>query len=196
MVKFIEDDQFGGVSTIKVDDKGRINLPIEFRRVLETRQRKFGKPAPGEIENASGRKKANAGQDEEEDYSQFLVLTLGKRTSHIECYPLDVWEKTKEWLLGLDDDNDGDRLRKYILGNREIREIDKLGRVLLSQELRDIAGIGTGEIKVMGFGETFGIWAKEIFETRVNVKGNEVEMGDLWSQFKKKSKEKPNLGFE
>ncbi|MFA6451444.1 MAG: hypothetical protein WCX65_18365 [bacterium] len=190
MVNFVEEDQFGGVSTFKVDPKGRMSLPVEFRNVLHVRHDKFGKNEVEEsVTGRGGEKKKKAEKDETEEKPQCIVMTRGVRTCHIECYPLDVWNKTKEWLKNLEDNDETNDLRIYILGHREVCEVDKLGRVLISQELRDFAGIGTGEVMVMGVGETFRIWSKDTYDRHINVKNMEIRMGELKSKYAKKREE-------
>jgi MraZ protein len=186
MVNFIEEDQFGGVSTFKIDAKGRVSMPVEFRNVLRTRLEKFSKNAVLSEGDAAGSKKKKAKDADENEEALCLVMTRGVRTPHIECYPLDVWNKTKEWLRNLEENDETNDLRIYILGHREVCEIDKLGRVLISQELREFAGIGTGDVMVMGVGETFRIWSKETYDRHINVKNMEVRMGELKSKYSKK----------
>ncbi len=63
-------------------------------------------------------------------------------------------------------DPSGRLLRRMILGNAFQVEIDKVGRVLVPQTLRQFAGLD-GEAVVAGQGEYFEVWAPAAWEEQV-----------------------------
>ncbi len=49
-------------------------------------------------------------------------------------------------------------LRRLILSNAYQVEVDKVGRILVPQNLREFLGIANGELTVAGQGEYFEVW--------------------------------------
>ncbi|GAB4450098.1 MAG: division/cell wall cluster transcriptional repressor MraZ [Anaerolineales bacterium] len=50
-------------------------------------------------------------------------------------------------------------LRRLILSNAYPVEVDKIGRILVPQNLREFLGVTSGELIVAGQGEYFEVWA-------------------------------------
>src|SRR5512143_681292 len=59
-------------------------------------------------------------------------------------------------------------LRRMILGNAFPLEIDKIGRVLVPQMLREFAGLG-GETVLVGQGEYFEVWAPAAWSEQITL---------------------------
>ena len=59
-------------------------------------------------------------------------------------------------------------LRRMILGNAFQVEIDKIGRILVPQMLRDFAGL-TGEAIIVGQGEYFEVWTPAAWAEQVTL---------------------------
>jgi DNA-binding transcriptional regulator/RsmH inhibitor MraZ len=55
-------------------------------------------------------------------------------------------------------------------------ELDQGGRALLPQQLRSYAGIGTGEVIMVGDGATFQLWSKKNYEQLVDTRGREEQI--------------------
>jgi MraZ protein len=51
------------------------------------------------------------------------------------------------------------QLRRMILSNAYQVEVDKVGRILIPQNLREFLGVANGELIVAGQGEYFEVWA-------------------------------------
>lgn len=51
------------------------------------------------------------------------------------------------------------QLRRMILSNAYQVEVDKVGRILIPQNLREFLGVVNGELIVAGQGEYFEVWA-------------------------------------
>ncbi len=118
-----------GKSTHRVDAKGRVSLPVEFRRVLD----KVGS-ANVVILPTLQHKQAHMGLSE---------AGYDKVVDQVDAMKLDP-----EALMAL-------RFR-VIAGAHHI-PIDDAGRIVLSRELREQIGID-GDARFMGLGSTFQIW--------------------------------------
>ena len=127
-------DQFVSRFTNKIDGKGRVSVPAPFRAVL-----------------------ARDGYD------------------GIYCYPsldqpaLDAGgNRLVGKIEGLLEDlppysDEKDMLAAALYGVSEVLKVDKDGRTMLSQELRDHAGI-KDKVTFVGLGEKFQIWEPARFE--------------------------------
>ncbi len=119
-----------------VDDKGRIKIPTSFRAAI---RENFGNEV-------------------------FLTSFEGK---HARIYPLPVWKALEECIKGLPSMNPSrqkllDRVNYY----GHVTTMDKQGRILVPQLLRDAASI-SGEVVVMGQMDYLVVWNHEIFRQRL-----------------------------
>ncbi|GAB4469813.1 MAG: division/cell wall cluster transcriptional repressor MraZ [Anaerolineales bacterium] len=78
--------------------------------------------------------------------------------------PLEVFES---WANQINDQNYADPnarlLRRYLFSNGEQAEVDRSGRILIPQYLREKANLNS-EIVIVGVGSFFEIWSKENWE--------------------------------
>lgn len=78
--------------------------------------------------------------------------------------PSEVFES---WANQINDQNYADPnarlLRRYLFSNGEQVEVDRTGRILIPQYLREKANLNT-EIVIVGVGNFFEIWSKENWE--------------------------------
>jgi MraZ protein len=58
-------------------------------------------------------------------------------------------------------------LRRLILSNAYPVEVDKVGRILMPQNLRAFLGIGNGELIVAGQGEYFEVWTPALWSEQM-----------------------------
>jgi MraZ protein len=126
-----------------IDGKGRTSLPSRFREVLA---------AQGDLR---------------------LVITTGLDPCLV-AYSMNEWIAFEERLAKLPqlDPMVANLRRIYVSGAIEC-EVDKLGRLLIPQTLRDHAGLSR-EALWAGMGRHVELWAKERFETlRAQVLGDE-----------------------
>lgn len=72
-----------------------------------------------------------------------------------EAYFKQVYERIEAMNLA---DPTARLLRRLILSNAYPAEVDKIGRVLVPQNLRAFLGIASGELVVAGQGEYFEVW--------------------------------------
>ena len=119
----------------KIDRKGRVSVPAQFRAAL------LGQSFPGIIAFPSFRESYEA----------------------IEACGMDRMELLSASLDRLDpfSDQRGD-LAAVIFGAAVQLPFDGEGRILLPDHLRDHAGIGQ-QATFVGFGRTFQIWAPEAY---------------------------------
>jgi MraZ protein len=132
-VRWIErddDDVFRGRYEHTVDGKGRTSLPARFRDVL-----------------------AGFGESR-------LVITTGLEPCLV-AYPLREWEAFEERLARLPsfDKSVAMLKRLYVSGAVEC-DLDKLGRLQLTADLREHAGL-TRDVTWAGMGKNIELWDKE-----------------------------------
>jgi len=74
-------------------------------------------------------------------------------------------------------------LRRLILANAYPVEVDKVGRILVPQNLREFLGVPSGELTVAGQGEYFEVWTpanwKAQMENLQDVEANEQRFSTL-----------------
>jgi MraZ protein len=74
-------------------------------------------------------------------------------------------------------------LRRLILSNAYPVEVDKVGRILVPQNLRSFLGVESGELTVAGQGEYFEVWPPAEWKTQMDklqdVEANEQRFATL-----------------
>jgi MraZ protein len=136
---------FRGNHPAKVDPKGRLKLPSGFKELL----------------------------DKAEIAQFYITSTDGKKA---EVWPLPEWEK-REALLA-ESSNMDDAVEKYLnltsYYGQQV-EVDKEGRVLLPQILRERAGL-KAEVVILGKLNFLEVHNQEVYEQ--NVSANALTTGD------------------
>lgn len=95
-----------------------------------------------------------------EELGDVFVVTRGFEGC-LTAYPMDRWERFKNNLMALSLTNPGGRkLSRLFLGNACECEVDKMGRILLSQPLRNAAQIKK-DVVLTGLGDRVEIWDQE-----------------------------------
>ncbi len=127
MLKF-----FTGSSTHKVDAKGRVSLPADFRKVLE-----------------------GVGS------SHVVVLPqMNHPDSHV-VLSRTGYEKVVEQFEAMELDHaDTEALALRIVTDARQIPVDEAGRMVLSKDLRDQIGLD-GEVRFVGRGSSFQLWKPE-----------------------------------
>jgi len=125
-----------GNQPTRIDEKGRIKIPAGFRTV---------------IEDSWG--------------SDFYVTSL--IGDSVRVYPLSVWQEIEQRLASTPAFNP---TKKKFLDRAnyfgQMTSMDKQGRVLIPQRLRDSAGT-TGEVAVLGCINYLDVWNDERFRERI-----------------------------
>jgi MraZ protein len=60
-------------------------------------------------------------------------------------------------------------LRRLILSNAYLVEVDRVGRILVPQNLRDFLGIQSGELVVAGQGDYFEVWTPVDWKMQMDI---------------------------
>jgi len=80
-------------------------------------------------------------------------------------------------------DNTTRMLRRLILSNAYPVEVDKVGRILVPQNLRNFIGIESGELVVAGQGDYFEVWTPADWQVQMDklqdVEANEQRFATL-----------------
>lgn len=80
-------------------------------------------------------------------------------------------------------DNTTRLLRRLILSNAYAVDVDKVGRILVPQNLRNFIGIDSGELVVAGQGDYFEVWTPEEWQLQMDklqdVEANEQRFATL-----------------
>ncbi|MEQ8662781.1 MAG: division/cell wall cluster transcriptional repressor MraZ, partial [Gammaproteobacteria bacterium] len=119
---------FRGITTVNLDVKGRLAVPVRFREML-------------------------AAADSRE-----LVITLNPWDRCLWLYPLAEWQLIETKLSGLSDfDKQSRRTKQILRGYATDLACDGQGRILLPQELRDIATLDK-QVMLLGQGNKMEIW--------------------------------------
>src|SRR5215813_7901878 len=129
---------FRGSAAAKIDDKGRLKVPTDFRRDLET------------------------------EFGQDLFVTSlddGKSTS---IYPLAEWEKIEARLLAMPstDPKKNAFLDRVSYFGQQMR-LDAQGRIVIHPILRERAGM-SGDVVVLGRLNHLVVWNHERFLARLD----------------------------
>jgi MraZ protein len=126
-----------GANSINLDSKGRLAIPTRYRDWI--------------LDECQG----------------LMVCTIDVKHSCLLLYPLCEWEDIERKLRRLSSMNPSERrLQRMLLGHADDCTMDKNGRLLVSQPLRQHAGL---EKKVMLVGQLnkFEIWSESEWQTQI-----------------------------
>lgn len=137
---------FTGEHTQKVDSKGRMSIPADFRRVLEA-----GDPAwnPGQ----SPRMYLLYGDHLRNQLQGYTVAEFDAVIAQINDLPRGSQKKK--------------RLQRLIIGQSIKLDVDKDGRTVMPIKQRQKLGIKDGELYFSGLGDHFEIWKAETFTKEI-----------------------------
>lgn len=134
--------RFRGEFHQKVDGKGRVSIPAQFRRVLEQ-----GDPS------------WSAG-----DQPEFVIVYGDHRRKYLECYTIQAIEEVDDQIADMPRGSPERRmLEKLFSGQSTQIGVDETGRIVLGKKLREKIGI-EDEAFFIASGDTFQIWKPETFE--------------------------------
>ena len=129
---------FRGISSAKLDAKGRMSMPARFRERL--------------IAAAGGK----------------VVVTVDMREKCLLLYPLEEWEAVQEKLDALPNIRSETRwLQRILIGHATDLELDANGRILLPAPLREHGGLEKALVLV-GQGNKIEIWSHDTWRRRVD----------------------------
>ena len=136
-------EMFRGSFEHAVDSKGRVSVPSRFRDIIAER------------------------------YEGRLVLAMDYDKC-LTVYPLEEWEKLEQKIRTLPSMKKEvkDFMRDLLASAMEC-ELDKQGRVLIPQELREHAGI-TKNVRLVGIIDKIEIWDLKAWEARNSQNGDKI----------------------
>ena len=125
-----------GATKVTLDAKGRLAIPTRYRERIQAR------------------------------CDGHLVATVDKDYCLL-LYPLPDWEEIERKLMRLPSlDKRARRLQRLMVGHATEVDVDGHGRILLSRELREFAGLDRQAV-LLGQGNRFELWDEERWnETR------------------------------
>jgi MraZ protein len=126
---------FRGPTKVTLDAKGRLAIPTRYRERIAAR------------------------------CDGHLVVTVD-RDYCLLIYPLPDWEEIERKLVRLPAlDRKARRLQRLMVGHATEVELDGHGRILLSKELREFAGLERHTV-LIGQGNKFELWDEERWNER------------------------------
>ena len=126
---------FRGATKVTLDAKGRLAIPSRYRERITTR--------------AEGHLVATVDRD-------YCLL----------IYPMPDWEEIERKLVRLPALNpQARRLQRLMVGYATELEMDSHGRILLTRELREFAGLDR-QAMLIGQGNKFELWDEERWNAR------------------------------
>jgi len=139
---------FRGATKVTLDAKGRMAVPTRYRERLAAR-------CDGQLVTTV-------------DLDYCLLI-----------YPLPDWEDIERKLMRLPSLQDTTRsLQRLMVGHATEVEMDGNGRILLSRELRDFAGLDRHAM-LLGQGNKFELWDEETWKEKRDGWINGDKSGDL-----------------
>ena len=114
----------------RIDDKGRLKVPNAFRSTLETQHG-----------------------------SELFVTSI--TGEHVRLYPLPVWVEIEKKLAAVPSTSPSkQRFLDRVNFFGQVTDIDRQGRVLIPQLLRDTAAM-SGEVSVLGLQNHLAVWNQQ-----------------------------------
>lgn len=136
---------FLGSYTHTVDHKGRVNVPVKFRKHIRT--------------------------DDEDDT---LIITRGL-DGCLFVYPIDEWEQIDTRLRELPVTRQNTRIFIRMLSSEAVAvSMDKQGRIALPRQLIERAGIES-EVMIVGTLDHFEIWSPREYGKVMDESGHTYE---------------------
>ena len=135
---------FAGQFLQKVDGKGRVSVPAEFRRVLER----------GDPEWSSDRNPQFAivfGDDHTDTPAPL-------RRTFMECHTINLYHEIVSWIRVQDESPETEARVELYSTHSQLATIDDTGRIVISPKLRKRFGLSTSALFV-AVGTTFQIWS-------------------------------------
>lgn len=143
---------FRGLSTVSVDAKGRIGIPMRYR---------------GSLQDGSH------GQ---------LVVTIETESPCLLLYPLTEWEIIEQKIAALPSYNpSARRIQRLLIGHATEVELDNQGRILVPPLLRDYAGLNN-QAMLVGQGKKFEIWSEAAWNNERAISLADKNDGELPQQ--------------
>ena len=128
---------FCGASSINLDTKGRLAIPMRYRVLLR------------------------------EQHQAKIVITVDINSPCLLLYPIDEWQLIEQKLLVLSDTQPTERaLKRLLLGYAHECELDGNGRILLPLPLRQYANLSR-QAMLVGQLNKFELWDEQAWQQQI-----------------------------
>ena len=139
--------RFTGEYDLKVDGKGRMSVPADFRRVLE-----------------EGDPQWNPGQA-----VRCQIIYGDHLDERLQIYSVNEYEKIMARIEGMpDSDPNKDVVTHIMITQSEPLTLDKDGRTVLPMRHREKLGVREGDLSARGRLSHFELWKRESYGERVS----------------------------
>jgi len=99
-----------------------------------------------------------------EELAEGIILTRGFERC-LQAFPRPTWERLRERVSGLSLGSEESRLlRRLLFSGATDVEVDRQGRILVPQNLREYAGLGE-QVVLAGMDTFFEVWSSERWRT-------------------------------
>lgn len=140
--------RFRGEFHQKVDDKGRVSIPAQFRRVLQS----------GDPDWADGKR------------PEFVIVYGNANRRYLECYTMDAIAEVDDKIAAMPRGSVERRmLERLFNGQSQQTNVDETGRIVLPQKLREKIGLDA-EAFFIATGDTFQLWKPETYAAEEDAK--------------------------
>lgn len=138
---------FTGTHTQKVDAKGRMSIPADFRRVLES----------GDPEWTPGL------------FPRMYLLYGDHLKNQLQGYTVEEFDALAAQIKALPRGSERkQKLSRLIIGQSIKLDVDKDGRTVMPIKQREKLGLTEGELTFSGLGDYFEIWKADVFGEKVS----------------------------
>ena len=145
--------RFRGESLHKVDSKGRVSIPAQFRRVLEEGDPDF-----------------KAGLN-----PSCVLVHNGKSKNCLEGYSIDSINEVDDLVAKLPRySREREILERMLNAQSSYAQIDDNGRLVLSMKLRNLIGV-EAEATFVGMGDKFQVWEPKAYDEDMRIVEREFE---------------------
>lgn len=144
-----------GTFQLKLDDKGRLSIPVRYREIIHSKYHPELEPTAPE----------------------FVLSSIGSRIS---VYPRAEWDILADALTEACSlpslHQDARDLYHVLFGNAAESGIDSQGRILIPPHLRTKASLN-GDLTIVGLNRYFDIWGRDAWEEyQSSLRGREEEI--------------------
>ena len=140
--------RFRGEFHQKVDDKGRMSIPAQFRRVLEA----------GDPEWTDGKR------------PEFVIVYGSSKQQYLECYTMEAISEVDDKIAAMPRGSMERRMLERIFnGQSQQTNVDETGRIVLPAKLRAKIGLDA-ETFYIATGDTFQIWKPDTYASEEEAK--------------------------
>ena len=134
--------RFRGEFHQKVDGKGRVSIPAQFRRVLEAGD-------PGWSDGKT---------------PEFVIVYGDHRRKYLECYTIQAIDEVDDQIADMQRGSVERKMLETLFSGQSTQiGVDDTGRIVLTKKLREKIGI-EDEAFFIAKGDTFQMWKPETYE--------------------------------